>query len=146
MIPGIKISLKEKKMSAVKDDLIGAIQTELEAKGITETKKSVEVYLDAVLDGLLATCRAKESVRTRLGTFRWARTEARQRINPRNNTLVDVPAYNTLKFKVAKGVRVNDIPVVIPEVEATAPVEEAKPVKNQSVAKMVASRVVKKTK
>ena len=133
-------------MSAVKDDLIGAIQAELEAKGITETKKSVEVYLDAVLEGMLTTCRSKESVRTRLGTFRWARTEARQRINPRNNTWVNVPAYSTLKFKVAKGVRVNDIPdAPIPDEVTPVQVEETKQPTNQKVAKMVAARVVKKT-
>ena len=130
-------------MSAVKDDLISAVQTALEKAGVTDSKKSVETYLAAVLEGILTTCREKQSVRTSLGTFRWAHTDARQRINPRNKTEVSVPAYSTLKFKVAKGVRIND---AVPEVEV-APVVEAPVTKAstpKTVAKMVASRTVKK--
>jgi nucleoid DNA-binding protein len=95
-------------MSAVKDDLIVAVQAQLTAAGVTANKKEAEVYTDAVIAGLLAVTQEKESVRTKLGTFRWAHVEARDRINPRTGDTVSVPAYSTLKFKVGKSVRVLD--------------------------------------
>ena len=95
-------------MSAIKDDLIASVQAELAKAGVTANKKETETYVEAVLGGLLEVCKEKESVRTKLGTFRWAHTDARDRINPRNGETVHVEAYSTLKFKVAKAVRVLD--------------------------------------
>lgn len=95
-------------MSAIKDDLIAATQAELAKLGVTANKKETEQYIEGVLSGLLEVCKDKESVRTKLGTFRWAHTPARDRINPRNGETVHVEAYSTLKFKVAKAVRVLD--------------------------------------
>ena len=95
-------------MSAIKDDLIASVQAELAKAGVTANKKETEQYVEATLSGLLAVCQDKESVRTKLGTFRWAHNPARDRINPRTGETVAVEAYSTLKFKVAKAVRVLD--------------------------------------
>ena len=95
-------------MSAIKDDLIAATQAELAKLGVTANKKETEQYIEGVLSGLLEVCKDKESVRTKLGTFRWAHNPARDRINPRTGETVAVEAYSTLKFKVAKAVRVLD--------------------------------------
>ena len=95
-------------MSAIKDDLIASVQAELAKAGVTANKKETEQYVEATLSGLLAVCQEKESVRTKLGTFRWAHNPARDRINPRTGETVAVEAYSTLKFKVAKAVRVLD--------------------------------------
>ena len=95
-------------MSAIKADLIASVQAELAKAGVTANKKETEQYVEATLSGLLAVCQDKESVRTKLGTFRWAHNPARDRINPRTGETVAVEAYSTLKFKVAKAVRVLD--------------------------------------
>lgn len=95
-------------MSAIKDDLIASVQSELAKLGVTANKKETEQFFEASLSGLLAVCQEKESVRTKLGTFRWAHTPARDRINPRTSEKVAGVAYSTLKFKVAKAVRVLD--------------------------------------
>jgi nucleoid DNA-binding protein len=93
-------------MSAIKDDLISAVQAALVVENLVANKKETEQYIEAVLNGLLNVCKEKESVRTKLGTFRWANTPARDRINPRTGEPVSVEAYSTLKFKVAKAIRV----------------------------------------
>ena len=93
-------------MSAIKDDLISAVQTSLAKNEVQMNKKETEAVIDAVLDGLLKTCQGKESVRTKLGTFTWVFNEACVRKNPRNGEEVQVPAYSTLKFKASKTIRV----------------------------------------
>ena len=112
-------------MSAIKDDLIAATQAELAKLGVTANKKETEQYIEGVLSGLLEVCKDKESVRTKLGTFRWAHTEARDRINPRNGETVHVEAYSTLKFKVAKAVRVLDSEKKSKKAPAKAPAKAA---------------------
>ena len=119
---------KESTMSAIKDDLIAAVQTELTKLGVTANKKETEQYIDGVFGGLLAVCQDKESVRTKIGTFRWAHVEARDRINPRTGETVAVEAYSTLKFKVAKAVRVLDSEKKAakkPAAKAAAPAKKA---------------------
>ena len=114
-------------MSAIKDDLIAAAQAELAKLDITANKKETEQYVEGVLSGLLQVCKDKESVRTKLGTFRWAHVEARDRINPRTGETVAVEAYSTLKFKVAKAVRVLDSEKKAPAKKAAPKVPAKKP-------------------
>jgi nucleoid DNA-binding protein len=92
-------------MSAVKDDLITAVQAEAAKAELTLNKKETEAAIEAVFAGIIKTCKDKESVRTRLGTFLWAHQEACVRKNPRNGEAVDVPAYSTLKLRVSKLLR-----------------------------------------
>jgi nucleoid DNA-binding protein len=112
-------------MSAVKDDLVVAVQSQLAANGVTANKKDTETMIAAVFAGLTDTIQSKESVRTAIGTFRWAHVEARDRINPRTSETVHVPAYSTMKFKVGKSVRVNDADKVAKKAPAKAAAKPA---------------------
>ena len=107
-------------MSAVKDDLIKAVQAKLAADDIKVQKKEAEQFIAAVLGGLLEVCQEKESIRTVLGTFRWAHTDTRERINPRTGAPVTVEAYSTLKFRPGKTVRVLDSELKKPAKKAPA--------------------------
>ena len=49
-------------MSAVKDDLIKAVQAKLAAEDIKVQKKEAEQFIAAVLGGLLEVCQEKESI------------------------------------------------------------------------------------
>jgi nucleoid DNA-binding protein len=133
-------------MSAIKDDLITSVQAALLAAGVTMNKKESEVVTDAVIDGLLNVTKEKGQVRTRIGTFRWANVEARDRINPRNKETVHVEAYSTLKFKVGKAVRVSaaDAKAAAKKPAAKAAAPKAAPAKAAPAAKAVAAKPVAK--
>ena len=107
-------------MSAVKDDLIKAVQANLAAEDVRVQKKEAEQMIAAVFNSLLEVCQEKESIRTVLGTFRWAHTDTRERINPRTGAPVTVEAYSTLKFRPGKAVRVLDSELKKPAKKAPA--------------------------
>lgn len=103
-------------MTAKKDNLITAIQAELADS--TVTKKDTEAFLNAVLNGILATAKEHGSVRSILGTFKWVKKPARKAYNPKSKTFIDVGPYETLQFKTAPSVR------KLPEIPKEKPVEK----------------------
>lgn len=106
-------------MTAKKDDLVASIQAQLGDH--SATKKEVELFLNAVLNGLLETAKAHGSVRSVLGTFKWVNKPARKAYNPKSNTFIDVGPYETLQFKTAPSVRkLPEVPKAKAKVEATA--------------------------
>lgn len=132
-------------MSAIKDDLTKAVQAHLTAAGTPMQKAATEATIDAVLSGILDVCQEKETIRTKIGIFRWAHTETRERINPRNQEPVTVEAYSTLKFRPSKQVRVLDSskkPVKKAAVKAAPAAVKAAPAK--VAAKPAMKKVIKK--
>lgn len=123
-------------MAAKKDDLIAKIQANL---GDLTTKKDAELYLNAVLSGILDTVKEHESVRTVLGSFKWVTKPARKAFNPKNKVFVDVAAYDTLTFKTAPSIRQADSipPVAKTSAKAKTETVAAKP-KAKAVAKPAA--------
>ena len=105
-------------MTAKKEDLVASIQAQLGEH--STTKKEVELFLNAVLNGLLETAKAHGSVRSVLGTFKWVNKPARKAYNPKSNTFIDVGPYETLQFKTAPSVRkLPEVPKVKAKTEAT---------------------------
>ena len=131
-------------MSAVKDDLIKAVQAKLAADDIKVQRKEAEQFIAAVLGGLLEVCQEKVSIRTVLGTFRWAHTDTRERINPRTGAPVTVPAYSTLKFRPGKTVRVLDSELKKPAKKAAAAKAPAKAAPKTAAKAPAVKKVAKK--
>lgn len=130
-------------MSAIKDDLTKAVQAHLTACGNPSQKSVTEDIIDSVLTGILDVCQEKETIRTKIGIFRWAHTDTRERINPRNQEPVTVEAYSTLKFRPSKQVRVLDSSKKPSKKVKVAPKAVAK-VAHKVAPKPVMKKVVKK--
>ena len=101
-------------MSAKKEDLIAIVQENMASAEMEVTKKAASEITDIVLNSVLQTAKAHESVRTVLGTFKFAEKPAREAINPRTGEKVQVPANKNLTFKALKSIK-----------EVVAPVKKA---------------------
>jgi len=131
-------------MAAKKEDLIAKIQANLPAD---TTKKEAELYLHAVLTGILETVKEHEAVRTVLGSFKWVTKPARKAFNPKNGVFVDVAPYDTLQFKTAPSIRQSEaIPPVVKPTVAAAVKPKAKTVAKPVVAKPAAKTTTTKPK
>ena len=71
-----------------------------------ETKKQVEMAVDAVLDTIMKTlARGEEVALTGFGTFKVAKRAARAGVNPKTGEKIQIGAKTLPKFKAGKGLK-----------------------------------------
>lgn len=124
---------------ATRDELLQAVQTRMEAEGVTATKKDADTWVTAILEAVEdVVMDSTTPLRTPIGSFSAKERAARTGRNPQTGEAIEVPAKVQMTFKQAKA-RV----VIVGEVEK-APVAKATVKAKAPVKKAAAKKVVVK--
>lgn len=125
---------------ASREELIAAVQANLEAHEMTVTKNDAGIMVNCVLEAVQAVAMEGGSLRTAIGTFKRRDSEERTARNPRTGEPVQVPAKSVLAFKgyapkVETPAKKAPAKKAAPAAKKTAPVKAAPAAKTAAPAK-----------